>query len=150
MATTTTAFNGVNVSIQYERHDDHVMTFCKGDMNEFSFEGSSDIGDFAVFKDDWKHKLVGKKDSTLTISIVNSTGADATLRWALDWWFSYPRQPRQIIIDFPEHVVGAERIQGYFVLETLPVSATADEAGPMMTQLSMQSTGEVIHSVVAT
>ena len=147
MATTTTAFNGTNVNIQYEDHS-HVLTNCEGDMNNFAFEGSSDIGDYAVFKNDYKFKLVGKKDSTLSIDIVNSLGASTTLRWALDWWHLYHDEAREISINFPDSNPGSERIRGHFVLETLPVGASADEAGPMMTSLSLQSTGEVFHEVV--
>lgn len=147
MATTTTAFNGKNVNILCGDHD-NVLVDRSGQANEFNFDGTSDVGSFTVYEDDWTYRLVGKKGATLQLTFINATGASEALRWLEDWWFNYHDQAREIVINFPDSNVGSERLQGYYMLAGLPVGASAGEAGPMVSQVTLESNGEVVHSVV--
>jgi hypothetical protein len=148
VATVTDAFNAKNCNFLIQLHDLATMFNFSGYLTEGGIEGSTNLGDFTVFEDDWTYRLAGKKDASGTLNIVGSTGAGAMLRWALDWWFNYHDEARRIVMNFPDANVGSERIDGHFMLETIPLQSSAGEAGPMMISLSLQATGEIIHSIV--
>jgi hypothetical protein len=148
MATVTGAFNTKNCNWLVQKHDLTTMENYSGYLSEGSIEAETNLGDYTVFEDDWTYRLAGKKDYSATLNFVASTGADSMLRWAIEWYENYHDEARRIVMNFPDANVGSERLDGHFMLESLPLNANAGEAGPMMISLGLKGTGEIIHSVV--
>lgn len=147
MATVSPAFNTKNCHFLIQLHDLTLYNFS-GYLAEGGMEFSTNLGDFNVFEDDWTYRLAGKKDASGTLNIVGSTGAGSMLRWAKDWWFSHHAEARRIVMSLPDSSVGSERVDGHFMLETMPWQAQASEAGPFIVSLTVQATGEIIPSIV--
>jgi hypothetical protein len=147
MATVTNAYNAKNCNFQIQRHDLTMFDFS-GFLTGGDLEGENNVGDFAVYEDDWMYNLVGKKSISGTLQIIASTGAGSLLRWANEWFFNDHQAARRIILSMPNKNVGSERLDGHYLLKTIPWSTDPGEPGPMKIALAIVGTGEVVYSIV--
>lgn len=148
MPTTSTAINACNAAILMAGPTG-TMYDISGSSNEFTLDMNKDLGEFKVFGDAWRYRLECGKDATLSLTAVYTRAVNEALDLLRDWFFS-GSGARFIQLNLPSNEVAADRYEGYFMLESLSIPGTSDEAAPIMVAASLRPNGAVTYSTVVT
>lgn len=141
MSLTTTAWNGCDCVINLDNASG-VLTDISGSSNSAEIDFSNDIGEYKNFGTKWKGRIPCGKDASIKLKIVASKAAAEAMRIALDWFFTTNGQ-KTIQIDAPDSTTGSDRFVAEVVLEDFSIPLAADEASPVMCELSLLPNGAV-------
>lgn len=129
------------------------MLDISGYSNQINPQFSTKIGDYQVFQKHWIQRLAGAKDCQLQIQAVFSTDAQGAIKQFEDWFAvdTKYRKPRRFIFELPTAEVGASSYDGYWLLDSFSFTATADNAGPILTSYTLKQAGSGVEfGVVST
>lgn len=136
MPVTSTAINLCNAVIHMADHLG-VTYDISGQSNKFDIENTNDIGDYKVFGEAGRGRLICGKDGSVSGSIfytrTNNEGFDLLKRW---YWL-YREQLRYFAFYAPNEAIGSDKYYGYFALENFSIPFSAEEAAPAMIEFSL-------------
>jgi hypothetical protein len=150
MPSSSNAINMCDVDLYMEDEGGNWVDIS-GTSNEVTLEFSRNIGEWKVFGDQWMQRKACGKDASLSINVIYTItgdsepaeGKDLFLNWLFDGEGS-----RNFRLDMPSSETGNDRYEGPFVLESLPVGGSADEAAPVMMSMSMSAAGQVYYETI--
>lgn len=149
MVATSTAINACDAVIHLANHLG--VTFdISGSANELTLDLNNEIGDYKIFGSRARLRLVCGKDASLSLKIWYTRGGNEALDLLKRWYFTYGKQARFLKFYLPDESVGSDAYDGYYVLESMSIPVSSEEAGPIAVDVNLLPSGDVNWSVQAT
>lgn len=142
MAQTSTAINGCNARIRVEKGlASGVMTDISGSSNSYNLGYKRDIGEAFTFEGAFRIRKDCKKDTSLELQFLYTTGDDEARDILETWDDAGGRRRIQI---FPNGETNGERVyDGYWLLSEISFSQAASDAAPTPVTATLVSDGQI-------
>lgn len=149
MAQTTTSVNACDVVIELDNADG-TLTDISGSSNQCGMSMSSNVGETNTFDGQWAIRRVCKTSVNVSLQAVYSTADVEALNTLADWWFagSYG-DARTCTISVPDDTAGSDEYTGEFVLTSLNIPLSADDAAPILVTAELQNQGAFSRATIA-
>jgi hypothetical protein len=148
MAQTTTGENACTVVLKVDNASG-VLTDVSGSTNQASLDLAAQSAETFTFEGDYAIKKTCKKSITLALQALYSVTETEALNILMDWYFNSLGTSRTVQIDVPSSAVGGDRYSGEFILESLSLPLTADDAAVILVSAALSNDGEVVRSTIA-
>jgi hypothetical protein len=148
MPSTTTAFTACDWVLELD-NDLGTLTDVSTSSSKVDTNFDNQVGEFRTFGSQWKSRLVCGKDASFKLTGVAST-ADGELRDLIEtWYFEGSDAPRTFKLSAPGDSVGDVSYTAEVVLKTFKFGGDASSADPVMYDIELLPTGEVVREVIA-
>ncbi len=141
MAQTTTGINACDAVIKLD-NDSGVLVDISGVSNNVQMNRVNRVSDGTrTLGTDYPFRLVCGKDANITLRIVYSTEEAEAMQLLNDWYENHNTDARTLQIDVPDGNPGSDRYSFEVLLSELPIPIDAEEAGPIMVEVTLLPTG---------
>ncbi len=149
MPQTTTSVNACDVVLEIDNASG-TLTDVSGSTNQASMTMSSNVGETSTFEGQWAIRRVCKTSVDVSVQAVYSTDDTEALNLLVDWWFAGNyNTARTITISVPDDTAGSDEYTGEFVMTSLSIPLSADDAAPILVSADFQNVGAFARSTVA-
>ncbi len=148
MAQTTNAVNACDVVISLDNAAG-ALTDISGSSNQCSIGMTVATAETNTFEGQWSIKKACKTAATISLQALYSTLDTEASNILADWFFNSNGVSRSVQIDVPSSAGGSDRYTGEFVLESLDIPLSADDAGVILLSASLSNDGAFSRAVVA-
>lgn len=149
MPDTTTAVGQCSIAIHLE-DDAGVLVDISGSANSANLDFTKDAETYTVFGSTGTKRMTCRKDATLSMNVVYTTGENEAWDLLKDWWFNHSDESRQVRIMVPGEIIGADDYQGAFQILNLSIPMDSAQAGPILVSVELGVDGDVTLGTVAT
>lgn len=148
MAQTTTAVNACNVVLSIDNASG-VPVDVSGSSNQAGINMTVTTAETNTFDGQWAIKKACKTAASLSVTATYSVTETEGYNILADWIFNSPTTSRSVTIDIPDSTVGSDRYTGEFVLESLDVPLSADDAGVILAAAALSNDGAFVRSTIS-
>lgn len=147
MAATSNAFNACNAGMTLADSTgvDWDIAFTAAN---FKISRSRKVAEYTVFGDPETYRMTCKKDGSASLTAICSTDVKGAYLLLEEWHSSGGARRAQFMI--PQNQIGGTRYDAYFILESLDIEGSADDAGPMKITASLKPSGGINRTVIVT